>query len=140
MNKKLTLEDFRRKAIEKNKNKLMFKDIEVEGYGKITFKRPTENEILTYMDKVANAITTDENENVTGQDMTMMLEAAKELIYPNCDFLQDKELHEALEIKDPLDIVTKVFGVQGAMNIACKIMDVFEGAKAQEQAEQEIKN
>jgi hypothetical protein len=140
MSEKLTLEDFRRKAIEKSKSKLAFKDIAIEGYGVITFKRPPENQILAYMDKVAAAITTDENEHVVGQDMTQLLEAAKELIYPNCAFLQDKELHEALSIKDPLDIVTGVFGVQGAMSLASQIMDAFEGEKIQEQAEQEVKN
>lgn len=140
MQEKLTLEDFRRKAIQRNRDKLMYKDIEVEGYGKIIFKRPSENEILAYMDKVSGAITVDEYENVVEQDMTQMLEAGKELLYPNCAFLQDKELHEALEIQDPLDVVSKVFGIQGTMDIASKMMDAFEGTKVQEQVDDEIKN
>lgn len=42
------------------------------------------------------------------------LESEIKLIYDHCDILHDKKLHEAYGIKDPLDIVEKVFNSNAA--------------------------
>ena len=45
-NKKLTLGDFKSRAIDKFKNRKLVADIEVEGFGLIPFNRPSDNDML----------------------------------------------------------------------------------------------
>ncbi|MBU3147015.1 hypothetical protein [Clostridium sp. CF012] len=137
---KLTLEDFKAKAIKKIQDRKMSIDIEVEGYGVITFNRPTENELLAYVGKSSDAIKTDKDDNTISQDMVAMLESAKDLVYSVCGFLKDAEFQKTLEVIDPLDSVTKVFGIKETMSIAADIAKEFMDDKTMEKVETEIKN
>ncbi|QEK12578.1 hypothetical protein FQB35_09705 [Crassaminicella thermophila] len=138
--KKLTLDDFRKKALQREKAKKLFTFIDVEDFGEIRFERPTNNEILRYMNECARAVKTDEKGKVIEQDLTIMFEASKELVYTCCEFLQDRELREELEIKDPLDVVSKIFGINGTIEIASQIIEEFEGRKLAEEVVEDIKN
>ncbi|KYH35831.1 hypothetical protein CLTEP_02240 [Clostridium tepidiprofundi DSM 19306] len=138
--KKLTLDDFRKKALQREKAKKLFTFIDVDGFGEIRFERPTDNEILRYMNECARAVKVDEKGNVTEQDLSITFEASKELVYVCCPFLQDRELREELDIKDPLDVVSKIFGINGTIEIASQIVEEFEGGKLTEQVVEDVKN
>jgi len=138
---KLTLADFTKKAAEKYNNRKMIIEIEVEGMdGTVTFTRPSQDDLLIYKSKNTNAIKTEEGKNgkpqVTEMDFILLTEAAVELIYNSCTFLQDESLQKTLEVVDPYDVVTKVFGTDNAMDIANKISDEFSG----EEVSEKIKN
>ena len=118
-------------------------DIEVLGYGKVIFNKPSNNQLIEYMDKVGQATKTageGEERAVVGQDFRLMVEAAKELVYVCCPTLQSKELQEALGIQDPMETSVEVFGVNETLQIAIKISEKADGAKIQEEMNETIKN
>jgi len=137
MTNKITFDEFVAKATAKRNNRKMVADIYVgDEYGYMSFNRPSNNDILQYINNVSKSIIFDSEGNMTGQDTILMFEASRELIYATCPFIQKKELHEALDIIDPFDIVAEVFGVQNAIDIATRIKDEFDGASVGD----EIKN
>ena len=141
MGNKLTLADFTKKATDKYNNRKMIIEIEVEGMdGTVTFTRPSQNELLEYKSKNANAIKTEKGENgkaqVSEMDFVLMTEAAVVLIYNSCTFMHDENLQKALDVKDPYDVVTKIFGTDGTVDIANKISDAF----SDEEVVEKIKN
>lgn len=118
-------------------------ELEIEGYGTVNFNRPTNNQLLSYMDKVSSAIVTEgegEEAKVISQDLIQMSEAAKELVYVCCPTLQSKELQEALGIQDPLETSIEVFGIKETMDIAGRISEKVDGAKLQKEVDEAIKN
>ncbi|WP_017211846.1 hypothetical protein [Clostridium beijerinckii] len=130
---KISLEDFIKKGLEKSEGIRKEADIEIEGYGSITFVRPTEDNILEYLDAQANAIKMNKNEEIIGTDYKLLANASKEFIYFSCPFLQNPELHKAWGIKDPLDAPVKAFGVENLAGIAKKIKEAFgDGKKTKE--------
>lgn len=136
-NTKITLEEFIAKATAKHNNKKMFVDLYIdEEFGQVTFKRPSNNDILQYINNVSKSISFDKEGNMIGQDTVLMFEASKELVYISCSYLQNKELHNMLGVTDPLDVVAEVFGVQNTIDLATKIKDAFDG----ESIRDEIKN
>ena len=141
MGNKLTLADFTKKATDKYNSRKMIIEIEVEGMdGTVTFTRPSQNDLLVYKSKNANAIKTEEGKNgkaqVAEMDFVLMTEAAVALIYNSCTFLHDENLQKSLEVVDPYDIVTKVFGTDRTMDIANKISAAF----SDEEVVEKIKN
>lgn len=124
--KKITLEDFISKASNKHKNKKMEAEIEIEGYGLIPFRRPTDSEYLGYMNQLAKSVKADKKGNVIDTDLENMTDASAQLIYKTCTFLHSKELQESLEIKDPLDAPAGAFGIDRLTDIAGKITDAFD--------------
>ena len=141
MGNKLTLADFTKKATDKYNNRKMIMEIEVEGMnGTVTFTRPSQNDLLIYMSKNANAIKTEEGKNgkaqVAEMDFVLMADAAVELVYNACSFLQDDNLQKTLGVVDPFDVVTKVFSPDMAIDIAKQISEEFSG----EEVVEKIKN
>lgn len=134
---KLTLEDFTRKAIAKFENRKMVIDIEIKSFGgTLTFTRPTENMLLEYSNDNANAVKTKENaegkHEVIAMDMPLMLQASKKLLYNTCSFLRDSELQKSLNIMDPYDIVTQVFGIDETIELAGNVVSEFKDNKVEE--------
>ncbi|WP_099192224.1 hypothetical protein [Tepidibacter mesophilus] len=136
----LTLEVFRKKAIEKEQQRIKFTDIEVDGFGLVRFNRPTDNQLIEYSNRISNAFKFNKKGEVLGQDLTEIYEANKELVYITCEFLQDKKLRESLEIKDPMDMPFKVFGIDETQNLADKIDKAFSSESVKEKVEEEVKN
>lgn len=124
--KKITLEDFINKATNKYKNRKMSVDIPVDGFGELTFNRPSDNDLLEYLNNVAKGVKADKDGNILDTDLTVMVEASQVLVYKTCDYLHNKELQENLEIVDPLDTPIRVFGATRTMEIAEKISNAFE--------------
>lgn len=138
--KKITLEDFIKKATQKYQNRKNSMDIEVENIGILTFNRPTENELLLYMNRVSSAVVSDAKGNVVSQDLNIMMDASKDLIYSTCSFLQNTELQKSLDVVDPLDVVIKVFGITKVIDIASQIGSEFMDEETKKKVETAIKN
>lgn len=135
-NKRLTLDDFRKKAIEKYQNRKMNEYFEVKGFGEVLCERPSDNDLLEYLNEAAKSAIMDNQRNVMGADITLIADAAKILVYKSCKYLHDLELQEELEADEPYDVVFKLFGIDGAMELAEKISDTF----ASNEVKEEIKN
>ena len=134
---KLTLADFTKKATDKYNNRKMTIEIEIEGMdGTVTFNRPSQNDLLVYMSKNTKAIKSevgkDGKSQVSEMDFVLMTEAAVELVYNSCAFLHDNDLQKSLDVVDPYDIVTKIFGADKTMDIANQINDAFTDEKVTE--------
>lgn len=135
-NKKLTLEDFRKKALENKKNKLMVKEINVEGFGPIPFKRPGDDLSLEYLNAAAKVVKTNKNGDVIDSNISILANAAKELVYNCCEYLHDKELQDEYECQVPYDVVFKIFGISKTMELADILTDSFDANEVKE----DIKN
>ncbi len=137
---KLTLEDFIKKATDKYNNRKMVVELEVEGMGgTVTFTRPTENQLLTYMSKSSKAVQGEEidgKRKVTEMNVNLMLEASRELVFHSCAYLKNIELQKSLDVIEGYDVVTRVFGINKTIEIANQISDEFGDPKVEE----EIKN
>lgn len=132
--KKISLEDFIKKGLEKSEGIKKEADINIEGYGLITFIRPTEDNLLEFLDAQANAIKMNKDEEIIGTNYKLLTNAAREFIYFSCPLLQNPDLHKAWGIKDPLDAPIKAFGIENLSSIAKQIKDTFgDGAKTKEQ-------
>ncbi len=92
--KKTTIEDIlsAKKLIDERKNEAFYSE---------TFKSEIEIEDISG-DKIAELINT--------QDETAPVRGDCEIIYESCPIFRSKELQEAFDIKDPIDIVEKAFG------------------------------
>lgn len=147
MAKNTEFQDFINKAIKRKEEMSKPFDLEVAGYGTVHFNRPTNNQLLNYMDKVNSAMVTEtqgegeeKETKVVSQDFIQMSEAAKELVYVCCPILQQKELQEALDIQDPFETAIEVFGVTEIIRIATEISEKADGAKIQEEVAEKVKN
>ena len=136
----ITLEDFISKATQKYQDRKISMNINIDGMGLVTFSRPTENELLVYLNKSGNSIVTDKKGNVISQDMVTMLAASKDLVFSTCSYLQNIDLQKQLEAIDPIDTVTKVFGITKTMEIATDIAQEFMDKDMQSKVEKKVKN
>ncbi|MBN3369083.1 hypothetical protein CF087_19925 [Clostridium botulinum] len=129
--KKITLEDFIKKATDKYNNRKKVVDIEVENFGLLTFKRPSDADLLEFKNTLANSIKMSKDESIDKLDYGQMLNASKELIYNSCEFLHSNELMQDLECGEPFDIPIKVFGIDGTIQLAQKINEAFEDSNVE---------
>ncbi|WP_061294050.1 hypothetical protein [Clostridium botulinum] len=129
--KKITLEDFIKKATDKYNNRKKVADIEVEGFGVLTFKRPSDSDLLKFKDILANSVKLSKDESIDKLDYGKMLDASKELVYSSCEFLHSNELMEALKCGEPFDIPVKTFGIDGTIQLAQRINEQFEDSNAE---------
>ena len=128
--KKLSLDEFINKVLEKDANKKKEEEIDIPEYGLVTFTRPTDDRSLEYLNASANAVKIDREGTIQSTDLIFMNEAAKPFIYFSCPYLQNTDLQEALNIKDPLDTPAKVFGANNLIDIANLIKQKFgDGTK-----------
>ncbi|KOM97273.1 hypothetical protein EXM36_17205 [Clostridium botulinum] len=129
--KKITLEDFIKKATEKYNKRKKVVDIEVENFGILTFTRPSDSDLLEFKNTLANSIKMSKDESIDKLDYGQMLNASKELIYNSCEFLHSNELMQDLECGEPFDIPIKVFGIDGTIQLAQKINEAFEDSNVE---------
>ncbi|KGO13370.1 hypothetical protein NZ45_12800 [Clostridium botulinum] len=129
--KKITLEDFIKKATDKYNKRKKVVDIDVEGFGLLTFKRPSDADLLEFKNTLANSVKMSKDESIDKLDYGQMLNASKELIYNSCEFLHSNELMQELECGEPFDVPVKVFGIDGSIQLAQKINEAFEDNNAE---------
>lgn len=135
-NKKITLESFKAKAIDKFKNRKLVADIEVKGFGLVPFNRPSDNDLLEYLNGAAKGAVIGKDGNISETNIVPVADASKVFVYKCCSYLHDTELQEKVGVTDPYDIVFKLFGIDGTIDAAEKITDIFNGVEVQK----EIKN
>lgn len=124
---KLTLADLIAKKAEKEAQQNKIEDIYIESLGgSITIQSPSKSIVYKAID-----MTTDKIED-------KML-ANCYLIYNSVKDFQKPELHEAYEIKDPLQIVEKLLEPFEINEVANKIMEL-SGFSKPEQIEEDLKN
>ncbi len=144
MTKQMDFEAFMEKALKRNEEINKVYEIEVKGYGIMNFNKPKHLQLLKYIDKSGNAVEFENKENgeikVISQDLFLIDEASRELVYFTCPFLQDKKLQEALGIIDPLQTPIEVFGIEETMDLAGKISKLAKGESLQEEVNEKIKN
>ncbi|MGO5072338.1 hypothetical protein ACTQ4K_00055 [Clostridium sporogenes] len=148
MGKKITLEDFIKKATDRYNKRKKVVEIGIKGFGTLVFKRPTDSELLEFKDTLANSVKMSKGSTSKGStskvstidklDYKKMLEASKELIYKSCEYLHNTELMQDLDCAEPYDIPIKIFGIDGTIELAQRINEEFEDINAD--VEKTIKN
>lgn len=93
------LEALAARAEQKEKDRLAVKQFSVGGV-EMRFRKPRQAEQLTYYGALAEA---------GGADALITI--CKQLIYDCCEDLQDPELHRALGVTDPYDVVSRLLDV-----------------------------
>lgn len=125
--KKLTLNDLISKKLQREKDIITVKEIEIESLeGALVFIKPDNEVVLDTMDKLDNDLA----------GTREVVAAYKYLIYQSCQLLHDQELHDAYEVTDPLDIVDKLFKISEILSVGNDLM-VMAGFK---DLEKQIKN
>lgn len=123
----LTFSDLIARKLQKDKDEVKFKDIEVKSLGGfLKFEKPTEEDVLEFMDEMGD-----------GEDKSKTVRAFEKLIYNCCSTFKEKELKEQFksEIKIPFDIVKLLIPLQERMQIGNELLEM-SGMKD----EKEIKN
>lgn len=123
--KELTLDDFINKSFDCLENRKDVEYLPVKGFGKVPFNRPTDNELLKYLNAASKGATLDEEGKAKMIDMTPIAIASKTLVYQSCTYLHDKRLLEKAEVEEPFDIAFKLFGISETIDLAGKISDKF---------------
>ena len=123
--KELTLDEFINKSFDCLENRKDVEYLPVKGFGKIPFNRPTDNELLKYLNAASKGATLDEEGKAKMIDMTPIAIASKTLVYQSCTYLHDKRLLEKSGVEEPFDIAFKLFGISETIDLAGKISDKF---------------
>ncbi len=124
--KKATLQDFLAQKVKKEESKNSTIDIYVTSMDKtITLKKPSDDRLYDYV-----------NDAGSMQDIRVVMGANKQLIYDCCQELHDKELHDALGVKDPYDLMNELFDLTDVK----EIMNKFNKFIGNKNIEEEIKN
>lgn len=104
---KLTLQDLINKKLQRESTEVKFKEIYASKIdGNLVFKVPTEDEAYEYVDEL--------EEDRSTKAIKIIY---KKMIYNCCEILHNKELHEAYEIKDPIDIIDIMFKTKDILSI-----------------------
>jgi len=125
--KKATLNDFLAKKLKKEENANKTLDIKVTSMDRVlVVKKPTDEEILDYLDDI-------------GEDKSarVAIEQTMKLFYRKCPELQNTELHESLEIKDPYDVINVLFDMEDKNEIMEQFATLLGKIK---EVDKEIKN
>ena len=115
LTERVTLESFRDKAIDKHRNRKLVADIEVKGFGMIPFKRPSDNDLLEYVNGAAKGakVRRDENGKTVVDETDITPEAVAKLA------------KEKVDPDEPFDRPFLIFGLTETISIAEKISDTF---------------
>ncbi|WP_037372643.1 hypothetical protein [Anaerovorax odorimutans] len=137
--RKITLEDFIKKSTQKYNERKLAVELNVDG-DLIPFTRPSEDVLIRYIDGISNAVKFNNEGNYVGQDMEKMFEISKDFVFATCKYLQNKELQESMGALEPTDVVLKVFGIEGTIELAQRVKDAFDLDSEINKKESEIKN
>jgi hypothetical protein len=113
---KLTFDELIARKLQKDKDRLNFKEIEVPSYGgTLTFERPLDEDLIPCIDEAK-----------AGGGLKDALEAYDKIIYTCCPMLKDPKLHEQFGVKNPLDIVKTLFDMNDRLTVGNELME-FSG-------------
>jgi hypothetical protein len=120
LDKKLTLADLIAKKAEKEAKQNRTEDVYIESLGgHITIQNPPRSVIYKAIDMMGDSA----EDNVY---------ANAYLIYHSVKMFQEKELHDAYEVKDPVEIVGKLLEPVEINEVATKIMTLAGFAKPED--------
>lgn len=133
--KKVSLEQLINKKLEKDGKKEATKEIYIESLdGFITFKNPSDSQLIEFSDRRKNGSYTD------------MMTAYERLIYDCCPMLHSKELQESIEINYPYDAVRAIFDLKEISKIGLQLLNFFDNEDgednedSEEVADEKLKN
>ena len=108
---RLTLDQLIAAKEQKEKDRLMVKEIEIPSIGgTLLFKRPTDEQIFEFVDAVKDD---DSMQNTCDQYAA--------IIHANCEQLQDPNLYEEIETSHPVDIVYKIMDANDIATVGDKV-------------------
>lgn len=136
---KITLDSFIAKRVARAKSLPMVVDVEFQG-DLIEIHRPSNNVQLAYMSGISGAITLDNKGNLTGQDFDKMYDASRNFIFACCPFLNSDALKNEFQCAEAIDMVDKIFGIDGVVEFASSIKEAFDVEKNVKKIEDTVKN
>lgn len=111
--KKLTLQDLITRKTQREKDILRVQEVYIEELeGTIEIRRPNEDIIMETMDMIQSESVKD------------VVNAYDFLIYNSAPILKSKELHEAYECVEPMDIVKELLSLNDRLGIGSKVMEM----------------
>ena len=106
-----TLDDLIAAKLQKDKDKMQVKEIEIPSLGKtLLFKAPNDKQIIDFM-----------NQSYGKNDFSLVYEAYKKIIYLSCDELQNQELINACEVNVLFDVIEKIMDGNDIMVVGDEI-------------------
>ncbi|MGL6063765.1 MAG: hypothetical protein ACRC0S_01635 [Fusobacteriaceae bacterium] len=149
----MDLQEFLRKAREKEGKKIRMISLEVDEIGIVDFQRPEDKDILEYTSEITKAAQfkkekklnkkTNEVEDievVESINLEIMHKAATKLVYLSCSLIRAKETRDEFKSNDPFNIPSLIFGSNEVLRIAGEIMKAFSGNKIAKKITDDIKN
>lgn len=139
------LETFLERARNYESKKLKVIEKEVEGFGKIQFCRPNQNELLEYLATITSKAKPKQIElgNVVVDmdiELSLFAKAASKLIYNCCTEMRSTEIREMYKGVDYHEIPLEMFGSNLVIELGTFISEKFEGVEVKKEVEEEIKN
>lgn len=139
------LETFLERARNYESKKLKVIEKEIEGFGKIQFCRPNQNELMEYMNTLASKVKPKQVDvgDVTVDmniELSLFAKAASKLVYNCCTEMRSTEIREMYKGIDYHEIPLEMFGSNLVIELGGFISDKFDGVGTQEEVKEEIKN
>lgn len=153
----MTLEEFIAKTKEKEESKIKIIVLEVEGFGKIEFQRPSESKFLKFSNEMLSSVkgldlsskTEEEMEdadaaqnNIKTENINLVsfAKAASEFIYHSCSYMRDQQIRKIYKNSAFEDIPLCILGQSNVITLATMIYKEFNGKKEVQEIEEELKN
>lgn len=115
INKKLTLKELVERKLQRDKDKLKVKSIEVPSMGGyLLFNCPSDGRLLDFGDQLGEGKPSD------------MVKAYSAIIYDCCPELQNVELHKELGIQDPDDVVSSILEISEITEVGQQLVNFNE--------------
>jgi len=113
---RLTLEQLIAAKERKDQELLATKEIEIPSLGgTLLFKRPSDSTMFEFINAT----------NKLGEtDIEAIVDEMAKIIYACCDQLHDKELYEAFDVGDPVDVVFEIMDSGEIMDIGDKVCEM----------------
>ncbi|WP_297422092.1 hypothetical protein [Clostridium sp.] len=126
-NVKATIQDFLAKKLKKEEEQNKTLDIKISSMDTIfSVKKPSDEDILNFIEDLGDS-----------RSAKKAITETMKLIYRNCPDLQNPELHEALEVRDPYDTMDVLFDFKDKQQIM-EQFNKFIGFKA-DNLDEEVK-
>lgn len=147
----MTLQEFIKKAKEKEDNKIKIVHLEVEEFGEIEFIRPKESDLIKFNNDLASCIDVEykginnEEEREKGIDIesfdfSRYAAVSSEFIYKCCSFLREKEVRDMYSDTEFYDIPLVIFGQNEVIKIASELNNQFKGIETRKEVTEAVKN
>jgi hypothetical protein len=112
MSDRLTFDQLMARKLQREQDKVQFKEIAIPSGGKLLFEKPSEDDVFACIDMIGN-----------GDIFANVIAAYDRLIYNCCPELKNKELHGDTVII-PTDIVKALFDVPDRVQIGNELVEM----------------